>query len=171
MKNLIFFSAFFALIFYTNASKCVSPKVTASIYTTPDATVLTNIAFVTEFSLECSQKVSGINLYAEIDGKIIPTARISDKNDYQVSWTEDVNKARSRDYTLNLFDEEGYANWRKAQRSGEDGASASVQPLATVIVNYPGSYHGPWLNSEFIAAVLSVFVWYLAFSAKSKLLA
>ena len=165
--NVFFLAAAF-LFASTTANVCTKPEVSASAYTTQDATVLTNIAFVAEFTLKCGNKVSGLPLYAEINGKTLPAARIGDDNRYQVSWTEEVKKARSGDYSVNLYDEEGYAAMRKAIRSGED--PSSVKPLVTVVVNHPGAYQGPWVNSEFMAAILSVFVWYLAFSAKSKLL-
>ncbi|XP_069686969.1 translocon-associated protein subunit delta [Periplaneta americana] len=157
------------LVSYSSADVCTKPEVSASAYTTQDATVLTNIAFVAEFTLKCGNHVTGLPLYAEINGKTLPAARIGDDNKYQVSWTEDVKKARSGDYGINLYDEEGYAALRKAIRSGED--PSSVKSLVTIVVNYPGAYQGPWVNSEFMAAILSVLVWYLAFSARSKLLA
>lgn len=147
---------------------CVKPEVSASQYTTQDATVLTNIAYVAEFTLKCANGVKGLPLYAEVAGKTLPAARIGEDNRYQVSWTEDVKKAKSGDYNVNLYDEEGYGALRKALRSGED--TSAIKPLVTIVLNYPGAYQGPWVNSEFMAAVLSVLVWYLAFSAKSKLL-
>lgn len=151
------------------ADVCTKPEVSASAYTTQDATVLTSIAFVAEFTLKCGNHVIGLPLYAEINGKTLPAARIGDDNRYQVSWTEDVKKARSGDYSVSLYDEEGYAALRKAIRSGED--ASTVKSLVTIVVTYPGAYQGPWVNSEFMAAILSVVVWYLAFSARSKLLA
>jgi translocon-associated protein subunit delta len=151
------------------ADVCTEPVVTAAAYTTKDATVLTSIAFVAEFTLNCGNHVTGLPLYAEINGKTLPAARIGDDNRYQISWTDDVKKARSGDYSINLYDEEGYAALRKAIRSGED--PSSVKSLVTIVVTYPGAYQGPWVNSEFMAAILSVVVWYLAFSARSKLLA
>lgn len=69
---------------------------------------------------------------------------------------------------MNLFDEEGYAALRKAIRNGED--TSSVKPLAVVVLNHPGAYLGPWINSELLAAFLAAFVTYTAFSAKWKLL-
>nr|CAD7391964.1 unnamed protein product [Timema cristinae] len=132
-----------------------NPDVTASAYTTQDATVLTSIAFIADFTLKCGNGAKGIPLYAEIDGKTVPAARTGDDK-YQVSWTEEVKKARSGDYNVNLFDDEGYAALRKAVRSGED--ASTVKPLVTVVVNYPGAYQGPWVNSEFMAAVLSLLV-------------
>ncbi|XP_049784647.1 translocon-associated protein subunit delta [Schistocerca cancellata] len=149
------------------SESCTKPEVSASAYTTPDATVLVNVAFVAEFTLKCSNGAKGIPLYAEINGRTVPAARIGDDK-YQVSWTEDVKKARTGDYSVNLYDDEGYAALRKAARSGED--PSIVKPLVTIVVNYPGAYTGPWVNSEFMAAVLAVAVWYVAFSAKSKLL-
>jgi translocon-associated protein subunit delta len=167
--NMLIVVGILALINTALADVCTKPKVSASAYTTQDATVLTNIAFVAEFTLNCENHVTGLPLYAEINGKTLPAARIGDDDKYQVSWTEDVKKARSGDYSVNLYDEEGYAALRKAIRSGED--PSSVKSLVTIVVNYPGAYQGPWVNSEFMAAILSVIVWYLAFSARSKLLA
>lgn len=166
MYSLIFL---LVLVCYSSADVCTKPEVSASAYTTQDATVLTNIAFVAELTLKCGNHATGLPLYAEINGKTLPAARIGDDNRYQVSWTEDVKKARSGDYSINLYDDEGYAALRKAIRSGED--PSSVKSLVTIVVNYPGAYQGPWVNSEFMAAMLSVLVWYLAFSARSKLLA
>ncbi|PSN36512.1 hypothetical protein C0J52_05052, partial [Blattella germanica] len=164
---ILIFSAF--LFVCCSANVCTKPAVSFTQYTTQDATILTNIAFVAEFTLSCENRAVGFPLYAEINGRTLPAARIGDDNRYQVSWTEDVKKARSGDYSVNLYDEEGYAALRKAVRSGED--PSSVKTLTTVLLNHPGAYQGPWVNSEFMAAMLSVLVWYLAFSAKSKLLA
>lgn len=87
----------------------------------------------------------------------------------QISWTEDIKKARSGDYYIKLYDGDKYNAVRKAIRNGED--SDSVSPLAVVVLNNPGVYLGPWVNSEFLAAFLASFVSYSAFSAKYKLLA
>lgn len=66
------------------ADTCGKPEVTATSYTTQDATVLTNIAYVAEFSLKCSNAIKGLPLYAEVNGRILPAARTSDDNHYQV---------------------------------------------------------------------------------------
>lgn len=167
MKYVILLTCVLFYFKLVQGNTCTKPEVTASAYTTQDATVLTNIAFIAEFTLKCSNGVKGIPLYAEVNGKTLPAAKTGD-NKYQVSWVEEVKKSRSGDYSLNLYDEEGYGALRKALRSGED--VSSVKPLVTIVVNHPGAYQGPWVNSEFMAAVLSILVWYLAFTAKSKLL-
>jgi translocon-associated protein subunit delta len=55
----------------------------------------------------------------------------------------------------------------QVQRSKED--TATVKPLFTIDVNHQGAWKGPIVQSEFLAAAIAMFVWYLAFSAKSKL--
>lgn len=66
------------------AETCQKPEVAASAYVTEDATVLTNVAFTTQFVLKCSNGVKGISLYAEIEGKVLPAVRLSADNKYQV---------------------------------------------------------------------------------------
>lgn len=63
---------------------CHNPEVVASAYVTEDATILTNVAFTTQFVLKCINGVKGITLYAEVDGKALPAARLSSDNKYQV---------------------------------------------------------------------------------------
>ncbi|CAK9808157.1 Translocon-associated protein subunit delta [Anthophora plagiata] len=148
---------------------CQKPEVIASAYVTEDATILTNVAFTTQFVLKCSNGVKGITLYAEVDGKSLPAVRLSSDNKYQVSWTEDIKKVHSGDYNIKLYDEERYAAIRKAIRNGED--PSSVKPLVVVVLNNPGIYLGPWVNSELLAVLLAALVSYSAFSSKFKLLA
>ena len=44
--------------------------------------------------------------------------------------------------------------------------ASTVSPLVTIVIPYPGSYSGPWFNSEHIAAALAAAVFYLAFSSR-----
>ncbi|XP_024222701.1 translocon-associated protein subunit delta [Bombus impatiens] len=170
MKRFIVFSILIICgIFDTFAETCQKPEVVASAYVTEDATILTNVAFTTQFVLKCSNGVKGITLYAEVNGKSLPAARLSSDNKYQVSWTEDVKKAHSGDYNIKLYDDERYAAIRKALRNGED--PNSVKPLVVVVLNNPGIYRGPWVNSELLAVLLAAVVSYSAFSSKFKLLA
>ena len=102
----------------------------------------------------------------------------------QVSWTKDVKAAKTGDHSVALYDSEGYTAVKRSRERGE----AATAPLVitttttattfyhhvfkvTILVSYSGSYTGPLLNSEHIAACLAAAVFYLAFSSKSKLLA
>uniref|UniRef100_C6FX27 Translocon-associated protein subunit delta n=1 Tax=Phlebotomus arabicus TaxID=578135 RepID=C6FX27_9DIPT len=168
------FSKIFSLAILALALSCASSETCsnaqvkgATSYTTTDATIVSQIAFVTEFSLECSNPgAEKVSLFAEVDGRITPVAVIGDTK-YQVSWNEEVKKARSGDYNVRLYDEEGYGAVRKAQRSGEE---SNVKPLATVVVRHSGSYTGPWFNSEILASGLIAVVAYFAFATRSKIL-
>jgi len=148
---------------------CDNPKIQAQSYTTRDATILHRIAYIAEFTLECSNEVDGLSLYADVNGESLPVLEIGDESKYQISWTEDVKTARRGEYDIRIYNEDGFAALKKAQRHGED--TSSVKPLVTVVLYHPGAYYGPWVNSEFMAAALAVVIGYVAFSAKSKLLA
>lgn len=86
-----------------------------------------------------------------------------------MSWTEDLKTASRGERVVRLFDDEGVSAFRKAQRS--NGDTDSVAPLATVSIPYSGAFNGPWVNSEILAAGLTIVVAYVAFASKSKLLA
>lgn len=160
-------AAFLAVLAVASASSCSSPKVTSTTsFTTQDATVITNIAYVVKFSATCGQ-ASFSNLYADIDGVVLPVSVIG-KDNYQVSWTEEIKTAKSGERVVRLFDEDGYTALRKAVRAGE--STAAISELFTVSLNHPGAFNGPWLKSEFLALSLSFVVAYLAISSRSKLL-
>ena len=148
-------------------STCTEPKVAASSYTPSDSQVLSSIPFIAEFSLTCANGETPA-LFADIDGTLVPVIQSLEGNKYQVSWTTEVKKASTGDHSVNLYDSDGFT---ALKRSRDRGEPASVSPLVTIVINYPGSYGGPWLNSEHLAACLAALVFYLAFSSKSALLA
>lgn len=66
------------------AEGCANPKVEATSFTSLDATVVTQIAYITEFSLKCDNPLpENYALYAEVDGKALTAARVG-QNKYQV---------------------------------------------------------------------------------------
>lgn len=81
MKSFIVLVLSLSVVF---AETCQKPEVVASAYVTEDATVLTNVAFTTQFTLKCSNGVKGISLYAEVNGKALPAVKLSADNKYQV---------------------------------------------------------------------------------------
>lgn len=79
-----------------------------------------------------------------------------------------MKTARSGDKQIRIFDEEGNTLLRKAIRADED--TSSVPSIFSVTLSHPGAYNGPWLNSEFVAAVISFVVAYFAIASRSKVL-
>lgn len=66
------------------ASSCSNPVVKSSFFSTSDATIVSQIAFVTEFTLKCSNAgAEKLPLFAEIGGKLAPVVRVGDSK-YQV---------------------------------------------------------------------------------------
>lgn len=78
----VFMSAFSSAL----CGVCENPEVSAVSFTTQDATVVTNIAFIAEFSLKCSNAGPTPHLYADINGNVVPIAVI-DEQKYQVNKT------------------------------------------------------------------------------------
>ena len=148
---------------------CENPKVQASSYTSSDSQVLTHIPFITEFTLTCSNGAASIPLYASVKGALIPVQQAADGSKYQVGWTEELKDAKSGDHEINFYDEAGYSALKRVLERGED--AVGVKSLVTIVVNHPGAYSGPWINSEHTAAILSAVVFYFAYSSRAKVLA
>merc|ERR1712025_220027 len=86
---------------------------------------------------------------------LVPVIQSLEGDKYQVSWTTDVKKVSTGDHSVDLYDSEGFT---ALKRSRDRGEAATVSPLVTIVVSYPGSYGGPWLNSEHLAAGLAALV-------------
>ncbi|XP_045434646.1 translocon-associated protein subunit delta isoform X2 [Pipistrellus kuhlii] len=119
-------------------------------------------------------------LYADVSGKQFPVTRGQDVGRYQVSWSLDHKNAHAGTYEVRFFDEESYSQLRKAQRNNED--ISSIAPLFTVSVDHrvsglkrlawaweTGTWNGPWVSTEVLAAVIGIVIYYLAFNAKSHI--
>ncbi|KAH8416062.1 hypothetical protein KR222_007345 [Zaprionus bogoriensis] len=164
MSRQVFALCLLAVVCATGA-QAASCKATLSAFSTQDATILTQLAHVAEFTLECSDS-SQPSLFAEFPcGKVVPVAKVGDSK-YQVSWVEDIKQGSSGNVQVRLFDEEGYANVRKAQRDGDK--VSSVKSLLDIAVPTKGAYKGPWIKAELLAAFLVGGVAYFAFTTKSK---
>ncbi|KAL4112948.1 hypothetical protein QTP88_016660 [Uroleucon formosanum] len=131
------------------ASSVAGCKYTVESYTTTDAMIVNEAAFIAQVSAECEDSPS--NLYAEVEGRLLVAANAG-PNKYQVSWLDDFKKARRGDYYVKFYDEAGYGQLRKLLRDGE--STSSVTPVHSVYVRYPGAYKGVWVNSEFLAAIV-----------------
>ncbi|XP_077625733.1 translocon-associated protein subunit delta [Crocuta crocuta] len=149
------------------AEACVEPQITPSYYTTSDAVISTETVFIVEISLTCKNRVQNMALYADVSGKQFPVTRGQDVGRYQVSWSLDHKSAHAGTYEVRFFDEESYSLLRKAQRNNED--ISIIPPLFTVSVDHRGTWNGPWVSTEVLAAAIGLVIYYLAFSAKSHI--
>ncbi|KAK4324842.1 hypothetical protein Pmani_004544 [Petrolisthes manimaculis] len=157
-----------ALLALATGETCTGAQVEAVGFTSLDATIVTKIAYIADFTLSCSNGAKDISLYAETVDGIVGVARSVDGVKYQVSWVEDVATAVSGERPIKLYDEQGYGALRKAQRGNED--TASVEPVATINLYHPGAYKGPWVQSETMAVLAAIFIYYYAYTQKKRLM-
>ncbi|CAO1425192.1 unnamed protein product [Diamesa hyperborea] len=146
-----------------------SCTVKSTSYTTEDLQVISNsISFIAEFSLKCPNQIDNMPLFAVLpNGRIAYVFRVGDK--YQLSWSEDIKTAKSGTREVRLFDEEGFSQLRKAQRSNEN--IEKIKSLSSLNIKYKGSFSGNFLiNSEFMALASVMFVAYVAFQNRMKLM-
>lgn len=138
--------------------------------------MVTSVAHIVTFSLNCaSGRPDQLTLFAEIPA-IKQTVLVSlapNGKSYQVSWTEEPAKASTGEKEIKIYDEEGLAAVRKAQRKAEEtGSSPSpVEPLTKLTVYHSGLYKGPLFQVQVLAVSVLIFVYYAAYTAKSKLVA
>ncbi|XP_071532064.1 translocon-associated protein subunit delta isoform X2 [Panulirus ornatus] len=118
---------------------CSGAQVDAVGFTSLDATIVTKIAYIADFTLSCSNGAKDVSLYAETIDGIVGIARSVDGVKYQ------------------------------AQRGNED--TSSVLPIATINLYHPGAYRGPWVQSETMAILAAIFIYYYALTQKNKLMA
>lgn len=87
-SKLVICSILSLLVCLTSATTCNNAEIARkAVFTTVDGTIVSQIAFISDFSLKCSNKdvdFEKLSLYAEIDGRLTPVARIG-PNMYQVS--------------------------------------------------------------------------------------
>lgn len=85
----------------------------------------------------------------------------------QVSWNEDVKTSSKGEFKVRIFDEDSFAQLRKAQRTGDD--LNKIKELTSVVIKHGGVFKGPWINSELLATILGVGIAYVAIFTRSKI--
>lgn len=81
-QSIAYICVFLSLISIGLCGSCKNPQVTSRSFTTEDATIVTNIAYVSEFDVKC-ESGSVPNLYADVDGNISPVSVVA-PNKFQV---------------------------------------------------------------------------------------
>jgi len=171
VSNAVFF-ILSAVLVLVSSETCTNPSVSTDTYTSKHISLSTETAYVAEFSVACKEEeAKGFNLYAELEaGVLVPVAQVPETNSYQVSWVKDHKKAETGTISIKMFDDEGYTAYRKQQRA-EGGEGAEVAPLFTVTVEHPGvTKEGLFVQTEFIAVVGALLVWWCANTMRSQIM-
>ncbi|XP_033113990.1 translocon-associated protein subunit delta-like [Anneissia japonica] len=164
MAKLMLFSILLVFPLLVSGQKCEGAKVKEKVYSTSDAVTSSQTVFSVEFKLDCKNNAKNLFLNADVNGYQMPVGRTGD-NQYQVSWLEEHSAAKAGQYDVKIFDEEGFSAMRKAQRDGKTDS----KPLVTIPVIHKGVSSGVWVRTEVVVTGASLFVWYMAYRAKSNI--
>nr|XP_057296774.1 translocon-associated protein subunit delta-like [Hydractinia symbiolongicarpus] len=148
---------------------CSNPSVSTSTHTSRNVALSTETAYVADITVTCENSM-GLNLYAEIEaGVLVPVAYATDTSNYQISWTKDHKKATTGTVVVNIFNEDGYTAYRKVQRNNED--VSKIKPYFTIEIHHPGvAREGLFVQTEFIAVVCALLVWWSANSMRNQIM-
>merc|ERR1712002_229341 len=171
LKMYCYISAFlvFITLFFFNVQgeTCLSPHVTSAVYTTSEVHLSSQTVIVAEFHVTCKNSLKDLKLYADFNGKTVPVVKKVATEDHQVSFTQVHKVMPTGTYTIKVYDDEGFANLRKAQRSGED--VSSINSLFVLNFEHKEASSGPVVSSEFVAASLAILVCYFAQKKRASL--
>lgn len=83
-KPIVIISLVLAVLNGALAESCRNPRAEAASFTSEDATIVSQIAYIAEFSLQCDGDLpKDYALYAEVEGRPLTAARVGE-NKYQV---------------------------------------------------------------------------------------
>ncbi|XP_003386631.1 PREDICTED: translocon-associated protein subunit delta-like [Amphimedon queenslandica] len=156
----------FSTLFIGILGDCPNPKVESSTYTSGDAFFSTETVYSIELTVTCSNNQAP-SLYAFVNNELILVTKSTSSNSYQVSWSLPHNKAVKGTIPVGFYDDEGASTMRKNMRYGED---VKVDPLFTVDVEHKGIKTQSFIAPGFVAMLLSLLVWWLANTARQKLM-
>lgn len=83
MNSFAHFVIFATIIACAFGASCTNPEVEVTSFSTRDATIVSQVAYIGEFTFKCSNQAK-VSLFAELNGKVFPVARVGDSS-YQVS--------------------------------------------------------------------------------------
>ncbi|KAK9892495.1 hypothetical protein WA026_020485 [Henosepilachna vigintioctopunctata] len=148
--------------------KCVESELYESVsYTTEDTTVLSQIAYISEFKVRCRSPYRKLgNLYALFKEKIIPVANVA-PNMYQISWTEELKNAKVGVISIKIFNEMENYLLKMRIRNGEY-LDISLLSFLKIKMNKTVSFSGPCISCEFLASIFSLFIAYYAIHLRMK---
>ena len=144
---------------------CTTPK-TFQTYSSSDILMSSEAIFIVEFEMTCDASEQFPAVHAFVGEQLLPLARSVGGNRFQLSWSLPHKDAVVGTQIINFYNEEETNAIRKALRYSEE---IKAKPLFTVQYEYKGAKPWNWFAPSFLAVVVSLLVWWLAYNAKSKL--
>uniref|UniRef100_A0A9J2PMB3 Nuclear transcription factor Y subunit beta n=2 Tax=Ascaris TaxID=6251 RepID=A0A9J2PMB3_ASCLU len=159
---------FAAVISSTLAANCESPKYSSTTFSTTDAFFHFSTTYIVEFTLQCANNPKDMAIYGVVNGKAYQAAVLEETSKHQISWQLDHEQSGAQTFNVHIYDEDGYAAYRKAERHNED--PSKVKPLFTVDLKHPGVSKASPVASETVVTLLALAWLYVAYTFKSQLM-
>lgn len=150
------------------AASCESPKYSSTTFSTVDAFFHYSTTYIVEFSLQCANNVKDMAVYGIVNGKVYQAAVSEETSKHQISWQLEHEQSGAQTFDVHIYDEDGFAGYRKAERSNSD--PKKVIPLFTVQLKHPGATKASPVASETIVTAMAVGVLYVGYRYKSQLM-
>ncbi|VDK43110.1 unnamed protein product [Anisakis simplex] len=151
------------------SAHCESPKYSSTTFSTTDAFFHFSTTYIVEFTLQCANNPKDMAIYGTVNGKAYQAAVLEETSKHQISWQLDHEQSGAQTFNVNIYDEDGYASFRKAERNSED--PNKVKPLFTIEFKHPGVSKASPIASETVVTLVALAWLYIAYSFKSQLLA
>uniref|UniRef100_A0A915CJ73 Translocon-associated protein subunit delta n=1 Tax=Parascaris univalens TaxID=6257 RepID=A0A915CJ73_PARUN len=159
---------FAIVISSTLAANCESPKYSSTTFSTTDAFFHFSTTYIVEFTLQCANNPKDMAIYGVVNGKAYQAAVLEETSKHQISWQLDHEQSGAQTFNVHIYDEDGYAAYRKAERHNED--PSKVKPLFTVDLKHPGVSKASPVASETVVTLLALAWLYVAYTFKSQLM-
>lgn len=155
-RSLINLGLLVVVIVAANVDAC---KVNSKTYSAQDGLVLTSVAHTISFTADCPPNV--VPVYANLNGRTLAVVRNENEKSFSISWINDLAKASSGSYNLEVFDEEGYQLFKKSRSSGKE--------LFSLPFSHSSPYKGPLFQFELVALITGLLATYVAIVYRFKI--
>ena len=168
MRSLITILAALALVSVAYGQNCANPIFSSVKHVvTRDTKLNTETAYTVEFQVDCGKALKNLPFYAQVNDQFISSTCDETGRKYQISWSENHKTASAGEIKLRIFNEDGFFNYKKAQRNNED--LSKIKEVHNISFEHQANYRGPYLQSELVAILFFGTIFYVAQSAKSSI--
>ncbi|KAF5401071.1 Translocon-associated protein delta subunit [Paragonimus heterotremus] len=133
-------------------------------FSSKESVLSTRTVVVVEGEAKCRAKGTS-DLYAELNGVLQPVSRNPETDSFQVTFVFEHKHFPKGEYSVNFFNEQGAAAFRRSLKGVADSSST---PVFTVTVKHKGIQTTPWVYTETLVLLTISTITLGAFITKHK---
>ncbi|KAF7262052.1 hypothetical protein EG68_00642 [Paragonimus skrjabini miyazakii] len=133
-------------------------------FSSKESVLSTRTVVVVEGEAKCRAKGTS-DLYAELNGVLQPVGRNPETDSFQVTFVFEHKHFPKGEYSVNFFNEQGAAAFRRSLKGVADSSST---PVFTVTVKHKGIQTTPWVYTETLVLLTISTITLGAFITKHK---